>query len=174
MRHLCYLVRMIATAPGRQAARCLRQQEGVDRPRKPLPRKKIPADLRSLARGHTALCIKVLAGIVSQEAMPPAARVTAAGILLDRGWGRAPQPHTGEDGKDIRVVIRQITEETEAGAVPGGARASVSAPSALLDKGWGRAPQVHSGEDASSIQVGIREISDEEGLLLIEHETLEK
>jgi len=115
----------------------------------------------------------VLAGIVSQEAMPPAARVTAAGILLDRGWGRAPQPHTGEDGKDIRVVIRQITEETEAGAVPGGARASVSAPSALLDKGWGRAPQVHSGEDASSIQVGIREISDEEGLLLIVHDTLE-
>ncbi len=45
-----------------------RQQEGVDPPRKPLPRKTIPADLRSLARGHTELCIKVLAGIVSQEA----------------------------------------------------------------------------------------------------------
>ena len=87
---------------------CLRQQEGVGPPRKPLPRKKIPANLRSLARGHTDLCVKVLAGIVSQEAVPPAARVSAAGILLDRGWGRAPQPHAGEDGKDIHVTIRKI------------------------------------------------------------------
>ena len=54
-----------------------------------MPRKKIPADLRSLARGHTELCIKVLAGIVSQEAVPASARVSAAGILLDRGWGKA-------------------------------------------------------------------------------------
>ena len=82
----------------------MRQQEGVGPPRKHLPRKKIPADLRSLARGHTELCIKVLAGIVSQEAIPPAARVSAAGILLDRGWGRAPQPHTGDDDNDIRVT----------------------------------------------------------------------
>jgi hypothetical protein len=73
-----------------------------------LPRKKIPANLRSLARGHTELCIKVLAGIVSQEAVPPAARVSAASILLDRGWGRAPQPHAGEDGRDIRVTIRKM------------------------------------------------------------------
>ena len=97
-------------------ARCPRQQEGVDPPRKPLPRKKIPSDLRSLARGHTELCIKVLAGIVSQEASPAAARVSAAGILLDRGWGKPIQPHTGEDGGDIHVVIRQIIDsdvETE-------------------------------------------------------------
>ena len=87
------------------------QQEGVDPPRKPLPRKKIPSDLRSLARGHTALCIKVLAGIVSQEASPAAARVSAAGILLDRGWGKAPQVHSGEDGgSSIQVVIRQIVD----------------------------------------------------------------
>jgi len=52
----------------------------------------------------------VLAGIVSQKAIPPAARVSAAGILLDRGWGKAPQPHTGEDDKDIQVTIRTIVE----------------------------------------------------------------
>ena len=52
----------------------------------------------------------MLAGIVSQEAVPPAARVSAAGLLLDRGWGRAPQPHAGEDGGDIRITIRQIVE----------------------------------------------------------------
>ena len=37
-----------------------------------------------------------------------AARVSAAGILLDRGWGRAPQPHAGEDGKDIHITIRKM------------------------------------------------------------------
>ena len=83
---------------------------GVDPPHKHLPRKKIPSDLRSLARGHTELCIKVLAGIVSQEAVPAAARVSAAGILLDRGWGRAPQVHTDTDGDPIRVIIRQLID----------------------------------------------------------------
>ncbi|MET4240771.1 hypothetical protein [Bradyrhizobium sp. RT10b] len=66
--------------------------------------------MRSLARGHTELCIKVLAGIVSQEGVPPAARVAAAGILLDRGWGRPTQPHTNEDGGPLRIIIRQITD----------------------------------------------------------------
>ena len=93
-------------------AQCPHQQEGVYPPRKHLPRKKIPTDLRSLARGHTELCIKVLAGIVSQEAVPPAARVSAAGILLDRGWGRAPQVHSSEDGGSIQVIIRQIIDVT--------------------------------------------------------------
>jgi hypothetical protein len=87
-----------------------RQQEGVGPPRTPLPRKKIPTDLRSLARGHTALCVKVLAGIVSQEAVPAAARVAAAGILLDRGWGKAIQPHTDEDGGPLRIIIRRIVD----------------------------------------------------------------
>jgi hypothetical protein len=73
-----------------------------------LPRKKIPADLRSLARGHTELCIKMLAGIVSQETITPAARVAAAGILLDRGWGKAVQPISGEDEQPLRVIIRHI------------------------------------------------------------------
>jgi hypothetical protein len=36
--------------------------------------------------------------------------VSAAGILLDRGWGRAPQCHVGEDDKDVRITIRNIVE----------------------------------------------------------------
>src|SRR5215831_14088904 len=92
-------------------ARYLRQQEGGSPPRNPLPRKKIPADLRSLARGHTALCIKVLAGIV-QNGQNDAARVAVAAALLDRGWGRPPQAHTGEDGEGaIQIIVRNITEE---------------------------------------------------------------
>ena len=73
-----------------------------------MPRKRIPADLRSLARGPTELCIKVLAGMLSQEAVPAAARVSAAGILLDRGWGKAPQSHVGEDGGDLRLVSGRL------------------------------------------------------------------
>jgi hypothetical protein len=73
-----------------------------------MPRKRIPADLRSLARGHTALSIKVLAGI-AQNGQNDAARVAAATALLDRGWGKPPQAHTGENGEgNIRVVIRHI------------------------------------------------------------------
>ena len=68
--------------------------------------------MRSLARGHTELCIRVLAGIVSQEAIPAAARVSAAGILLDRGWGRASLVHSGDDGGPIKVAIRQIMDIT--------------------------------------------------------------
>ena len=47
-----------------------------------------------------------------QREYSPAARVQAANILLDRGWGKAIQPHTGEDSGDIRVVIRQIIDVT--------------------------------------------------------------
>jgi hypothetical protein len=52
----------------------------------------------------------MLYGLVRSAKAPPAARVAAAGILLDRGWGKAPQEHTGPDGGDIRVTIRQIIE----------------------------------------------------------------
>jgi hypothetical protein len=61
----------------------------------------------------------VLAGIVSQEAVPPAARVSAAGILLDRGWGKAPQAHTGPDGEALEVTIRHIIEDTSGVIIEG-------------------------------------------------------
>jgi hypothetical protein len=41
---------------------------------------------------------------------PAAARESAAQALLDRGWGKAPQPHVGEADNDIRITIRQIVE----------------------------------------------------------------
>ena len=69
---------------------------------------KAPADLRSLARSHTAMGLRVLASI-AQNGTSESARVAAVGLLLDRGWGKAPQAHTGEHGQgDIRVVVRHI------------------------------------------------------------------
>jgi hypothetical protein len=43
-----------------------------------------------------------------------AARVAAAGILLDRGWGKAPVTVAGEDGNEIKVVIRRLMDEDNA------------------------------------------------------------
>jgi hypothetical protein len=56
------------------------------------------------------MAIRVLAD-VARDSENPGARVTACGMLLDRGWGKAPQNHTGSDGEgDIRVTIRHIIE----------------------------------------------------------------
>jgi hypothetical protein len=66
-----------------------------------------PTDIRSLARSHTSLAIKVLAGI-AKDGTNDGARVAAAVALLDRGWGKPAQMHTGEDGGDVRITIRRI------------------------------------------------------------------
>jgi hypothetical protein len=60
---------------------------------------KTPTDIRSLARSHTEAAIKVLVGVMGQTDSPPAARVSAANSILDRGWGKPAQPiENGEDG----------------------------------------------------------------------------
>jgi hypothetical protein len=71
---------------------------------------KATADIRSLARAQTALAIRTLTGVCSSKAAPAAARVSAAGILLDRGWGKAVQMHSDADGGPIQVIIRQIVD----------------------------------------------------------------
>ena len=54
------------------------------------------------------MAIKILAGI-AKDGTNEGARVSAAVALLNRGWGKPPQAHTGEDGEGkIRVVIRHI------------------------------------------------------------------
>ncbi len=69
-----------------------------------------PTEIRSLARSHTNMAIKILAGI-AKDGTNEGARVSAAVALLDRGWGKPAQQHTGEDGKgDIQVVIRHIVD----------------------------------------------------------------
>ena len=72
---------------------------------------KATADIRSWARAQTDLAIRTLTGVCGSKAAPAAARVSAAQAFLDRGWGKAPHPHTGEDDKDIHVTIRNLVEE---------------------------------------------------------------
>jgi len=55
--------------------------------------------IRSLARSHTRTAINVLAGIMRSNEATPAARVSAANAILDRGWGKATQSlESGGDG----------------------------------------------------------------------------
>ena len=81
----------------------------------PNPHPKPPkiVNLASLARVHTEACIRTLARYARNDntaEVPPAVRVQAIGMLLDRGWGRV-QPSAGEHGNgDIRVTIRHIIE----------------------------------------------------------------
>jgi hypothetical protein len=48
-----------------------------------------------------------------------AARVAAAGILLDRGWGKAQVTVAGEDGSEIKIVIRRLVDEDNAKLIEG-------------------------------------------------------
>lgn len=79
---------------------------------------KTPTDIRSLARKHTESAINTLAGIMNQHEAPPSARVAAASVLLDRGWGKAPQT--------TEITMRNVTaqelrdDELAAIAVGGG------------------------------------------------------
>lgn len=50
-----------------------------------------------MARSHTEKALKTLVGVMNQTKAPPAARVAAANSLLDRGWGKATQPISGDD-----------------------------------------------------------------------------
>jgi len=69
-----------------------------------------PTEISSLARSHTKIAIKVLAGI-AKDGTNESARVAAACALLDRGWGKPPQAQTGENGEGgIEVIIRHIVE----------------------------------------------------------------
>lgn len=92
---------------------------------------KTPTDIRSLARAHTATALKTLAGIMEQSDAPPAARVSAATALLDRGWGRPAQT---VDMTVRRQIARELSDDELAdiatGSGEGAAEASVD-PSQL-------------------------------------------
>ena len=53
--------------------------------------KKIVADVRAAAREHTQDALDTLKAVMSDAKTPPAARVSAATAMLDRGWGRAKE-----------------------------------------------------------------------------------
>lgn len=78
---------------------------------------KNPSEIRSLARSHTEKAINTLVGIMSQEKANAAARVAAANALLDRGWGKAAQPISGDDENPLKIIqkIETVIVDPQAG-----------------------------------------------------------
>ena len=59
-------------------------------------RPKVVAEVKELARAHTGEAIETLVSIMTNPKAAPAARVSAANSLLDRGYGKPPQHITGD------------------------------------------------------------------------------
>ena len=57
-------------------------------------RPRVVAEIQLLARNHTADALKTLAEIMKNPKVSPAARVSAACALLDRGYGKPAQEST--------------------------------------------------------------------------------
>ena len=63
-------------------------------------------EIRSLARSHTRTAIRVLVGIMRSDDATPAARLSAANAILDRGWGKAAQPVENGEGGMLELIQR--------------------------------------------------------------------
>ncbi|KYG24528.1 hypothetical protein SE92_33305 [Bradyrhizobium sp. AT1] len=73
------------------------------------PRAHPPAEIRSLARGHTKAALKVLVGIMRNDSATPAVRLSAANAVLDRGWGKSAQPiESGEEGAETIHRVERV------------------------------------------------------------------
>src|SRR6476661_3511899 len=66
-------------------------------------RPKVVAEVRELAREHTAGAVQTLVSIKTNTKAAPAARVSAANALLDRCYGKPPQHITSEGGPSYVV-----------------------------------------------------------------------
>ena len=74
------------------------------------PKKRLPTDLKSLARAHTSISIDTLSGI-AKSGTQEAARVSAAIALLDRGWGKPNQPTENKIEGKVEIVLRDLAAE---------------------------------------------------------------
>lgn len=63
-------------------------------------------EIRSLARSHTRTALNVLVGVMRSKDATPAARVSAANAILDRGWGKANQAIENGDGGRFELIHR--------------------------------------------------------------------
>jgi hypothetical protein len=76
-------------------------------------RPKVIAEVKELARAHTGEAIETLVSIMTNPKSAPAARVSAANALLDRGYGKPPQHITGEGGPSYVIRAPQPCQTAE-------------------------------------------------------------
>ncbi len=75
------------------------KRSGAGRPKGALG--KVGADVRELAQQYTGDALRVLAEIMLNQDAPHAARVSAANILLDRGYGKPTQTIAGDKTRPV-------------------------------------------------------------------------
>lgn len=74
-------------------------------------RPKLITKVRELAQRHTDEAVETLVKVMRDPISPPAARVAAAGQLLDRGYGKPAQAVTlqgDEEGGPIVTRVRLV------------------------------------------------------------------
>ena len=76
----------------------------------PRGRPKADFTIQELARAHCPKAINRLAAILDNPKATPAAQVSAATALLDRGYGRPPQFTTGDE-KALKRAIEMTDDE---------------------------------------------------------------
>ena len=76
-------------------------------------RPKVIAEVKELARARTGDAIETLVSIMSNPKAAPAARVSAANSILDRGYGKPPQHITGEGGPSYVVRLPEPCKTAE-------------------------------------------------------------
>ena len=76
--------------------------------RKTKPEREV--DVKSLARAYAAKSVKTLAGLMSSKATAPSARIAAAGMLLDRGFGKPQQSVDIAAKLEFTEIIRKIID----------------------------------------------------------------
>lgn len=91
--------------------------------RNPSGRPKKDYDLAALAQTHAKKAIETLVEVMSSAEAPPSARVSAAGEILDRGFGRAPQSialnATIDFGAQFEDFIRGLSAGSTAKVIEG-------------------------------------------------------
>ena len=74
------------------------------------------SEVRELARRYTKEAVATLVDIMQNPKAPPAAKVRAAEVLLDRGWGRPQQQLEIQEAAGLNIVISErIAQALEAG-----------------------------------------------------------
>jgi Family of unknown function (DUF5681) len=85
------------------------------RPKKPdtIEAKKIIADVRTLARELAPEAVATLKSVMQDPKSPPAARIGAATVILDRGYGKPGQAVTVSGAVEMYDLEKLSDEDLE-------------------------------------------------------------
>lgn len=128
---------------------------------------KVPVWAR--ARAYTDEALMVVVGVMRDRDAPPTVRLSAANVILDRGWGKAPMIVTATSETSVKVDVSSIPADARATMehalrlAIAGAAADALAPTtvvdaepqaALIEQGSGEG---HAGQPGDDGDGGARE-----------------